>query len=104
MTTTQSMIAGLPPVHPGELLREDILPSVEISKTQLAERLHVSRQTFHDILAGKQAVTAGMALRLGRLFGNSAEFWLRLQQTYDLKRAELELAAELATIEPLAAA
>ena len=69
-----------------------------------AERLHVSRQTFHDILAGKQAVTAGMALRLGRLFGNSAEFWLRLQQTYDLKRAELELAAELATIEPLAAA
>ena len=76
------------PVHPGELLREDVLPGLGISKTAVAEALKISRQTFYDILNEKQPVTAGMAVRFGKLFGNGAAFWVALQRNYDLARAE----------------
>ena len=56
---------GLPPMHPGELLREEILPALNRSKTEIARLLGVSRQTLYDILDEKQPVTPGMALRLG---------------------------------------
>lgn len=102
-TTHTSMIRGLPPVHPGELLREDILPAAGVPKTRISEMLGLSRQTLYDILAEKQAVTAAVALRLGRLFGNSPEFWLRMQNTYDLKRAEQEIGAQLDAIPHLEA-
>ena len=61
---------GLPPMHPGELLREEILPALARPKTEIAKLLGVSRQTLYDILAEKQPVTPVMALRLGKLCGN----------------------------------
>ena len=79
---------AMDPAHPGELLREDVLPGLGISKTAVAEALKISRQTFYDILSEKQPVTAGMAVRFGKLFGNGAAFWVALQRDYDLARAE----------------
>jgi addiction module HigA family antidote len=61
---------GLPPMHPGELLREEILPALDRSRTENARLLGVSRQTLYDVLKAKQPVTPGMALRLGKLCGN----------------------------------
>ena len=61
---------GLPPMHPGELLREEILPALDRPKTEIAKLLGVSRQTLYDVLKEKQPVTPGMALRLGKLCGN----------------------------------
>src|SRR5947209_10172377 len=74
---------GLPPMHPGELLREEVLPALDRSKTEIARLLGVSRQTLYDILAQKQPVTPGMALRLGKLCGNGPDLWLNLQKRYD---------------------
>lgn len=76
------------PVHPGEILREDILPALSMSKTAVAEALGISRQTLYDILNEKQPVTAEMAVRFGKLFGNGARFWANLQRSYDLAMAE----------------
>lgn len=103
MTTINPLLAGLPPTHPGEILREDVLPAVDLSKAEIARRLGVSRQTLYDILNEKQPVTAGVALRLGKLFGNGPTLWANLQANYDLKVAERELAAELAAIETIEA-
>ncbi len=91
-------------MHPGELLREDILPATGLTKTEIARKLGVSRQTLHDLVAERQPVTVAMALRLGKLFGNSAEFWLNLQRNYDLRILEREMADELAAIPTLDAA
>lgn len=88
------------PPHPGELLREDILPALEMNVKEAAEALHVTRQTLHRILAGKMAITPAMALRLGKFCGNGPRLWLRLQGAYDLWHAERELADELAGIKP----
>lgn len=82
---------GLPAMHPGELLREDIIPASGVSKTEIARLLAISRQTLYDILDERQPVTVAMALRLGKLFGNGPVFWINLQRTYDLERAEREV-------------
>jgi len=82
---------GLPPMHPGELLREEILPALDRSKTEIARLLGVSRQTLYDVLKEKQPVTPVMALRLGKLCGNGPDLWLNLQKRYDLDQAEREL-------------
>jgi addiction module HigA family antidote len=95
---------GLRPVHPGELLREDILPAVKRPKTEIARLLGISRQTLYDILNEKQPVTPAMALRLARMFGGSAESWVRMQSNYDLKIAERELGDALDAIPLLEAA
>ena len=78
---------GLPPVHPGEILKEDVLPEVGLSVTATARALGVSRQMVHDILAGRKPLSAVMCLKLSRLLGSTPEFWMRLQADYDLKRA-----------------
>ena len=78
---------GLPPVHPGEIIREDILPSVGLSVTAAAKTLGVSRQMLHDILAERKPMSAIMCLKVSRLFGSSPELWMRLQASYDLKKA-----------------
>ena len=77
----------LPPVHPGEIIRKDILPSVDLSVTATAKALGVSRQMFHNILAGRKPLSAVMCLKISRLFGSTPEFWMRLQAEYDLKKA-----------------
>ena len=78
---------GLPPVHPGAIIREDILPEVGLSVTAAAKALGVSRQMVHDILAGRKPLSAVMCLKVARLFGSRPEFWMRLQAEYDLKKA-----------------
>ena len=80
--------ASIEPAHPGEILREDILPALSMSKTAVAEALGISRQTLYDILDEKQPVTAVMAVRFGKLFGNGARFWVNLQRRHDLAIAE----------------
>jgi antitoxin HigA-1 len=87
---------GLPPMHPRELLREEILPALNRSKAEIAKLLGVSRQTLYDILDEKQPVTAVMALRLGKLCGNGPELWLNLQKRYDLHRAEQRFGEKIA--------
>jgi addiction module HigA family antidote len=79
---------GLPPLHPGEILKEDVLASVGLSVTAAAKALRVSRQMLHDILAGRKPLSAIMCLKVSRLFGGSPEVWMRLQAAYDLKNAE----------------
>ena len=79
---------GMPPIHPGETIKEDILPSTGLSVSAAAKALGVSRQMLHDILAERKPLSAVMCLRLSRLFGSSPEVWMRLQAAYDLKRAE----------------
>ena len=86
------------PTHPGELLREDVLPALKISVSEAARKLRVSRQTLHRILAGDAGVTPDMAVRLGKFCGNGPGLWLRMQQAYDLWHAEQRLANELTKI------
>jgi addiction module HigA family antidote len=88
------------PTHPGEILREDVLPALDMSVTDAANALHVTRQTLHRILAGSTSVTPEMALRLGKFCGNGPALWLRMQEAYDLWHAERDIADELATIKP----
>src|SRR6266436_9034278 len=92
---------GLPPMHPGELLREEILPTLDRSKAEIARLLGVSRQTLYDILAEKQPVTPGMALRLGKLCGNGPDLWLNLQKRCDLHHAQQELGETIKKIPTL---
>ncbi len=83
------------PVHPGSILREDVLPSLGLSITEAARELGISRQMLHRILKGTHPITPSMALRLGRFCDSNPMLWLRMQQAYDLKKAELELRDEL---------
>jgi antitoxin HigA-1 len=86
---------GMKPVHPGEILRPDVLPALELSISEAARQLGVSRQMLHAILSARSAVSPEMAVRLGRFCGNGAAFWLRLQSAHDLWHAERKLQAEL---------
>lgn len=70
--------------NPGEILREDFLSEYELSVTALAEALSVSRQSVNELLRERRAVSPEMALRLGKLFSTSLEFWLNLQRNVDL--------------------
>lgn len=89
----------MPPVHPGELLREEVFPAMGMSVAEAARGMRISRQMLHGILAEKRSVTPEMALRLGKLIGNGPGLWLRMQQDYDLWRAQAMLAEELGQIE-----
>jgi len=88
-------------VHPGEILREDILPDIKMTESRLAEHLNVSRMTVNRLINERQSLSPDMALRLGKLFGNSPGFWLNLQNAYDLSKAEHSMAMELKKIKPL---
>ena len=79
---------SIDPVHPGEILSEEVLPALSMSRTGVAKAFGISRQTLYDILNEKQPVTAGMAVRFGKLFGNGAGFWVNLQRLHDLAVAE----------------
>ena len=96
---------GLPPVHPGEIIREDILPEVGLSVTAAAKALGVSRQMVHGILAGRKPLSAIMCLKISRLFGSTPEFWMRLQADYDLKIAvrNKKVMDRIARMEPVKA-
>jgi addiction module HigA family antidote len=79
---------GLPPVHPGGIINEDILLSVGLSVTAAAKAPGVSRQMLHGIRAGRKSLSRIMPLKVARLFGGSPEVWMRLQAAYDLKKSE----------------
>jgi addiction module HigA family antidote len=92
------------PIHPGELLREDVLPALDLSVSEAAKALRISRQTLHRVLAGTSAVTPAMALRIGKFCGNGPGVWLRMQEAYDLWHAKRAMGAELAKIKTAKAA
>ena len=92
------------PVHPGEVLLEDFLKPMGISRYRLAKSLGVPAQRIHDLVHGRRAMTADTALRLARAFAMEARFWMNLQSRYDLDRAEDALADRLdREVQPLAA-
>ena len=92
------------PTHPGAVLREDVLAALRVSVKDAARALGVSRQALHALLPERAAVTAPMAVRLGKLCGNGPGLWLRMQQSRDLWRAERDMADVVAAIPTLRAA
>ena len=92
------------PTHPGEMLREDLLPDYGLTVAGLAGSLGVSRQTGNEILRERRALSPEMALRLSRLFGNTPEFWLNAQRAVDLWDAAQAIKADVDQIKPLSAA
>lgn len=78
----------LPPVHPGEILRDEFLTPMAISVYELANAIKVPRSRANDIVLGRRAITTDTAMRLGRYFGMSPEFWINLQARYDLDVAD----------------
>jgi len=95
-------MSKLKPVTPGELLREEFLVPMGLSKYRLAKEIGVPAQRIGDIVAGKRAITADTDLRLCRFFGLSNGYWLRAQAAYDTEVAEEALAKTLAKIKPWA--
>jgi len=91
------------PTHPGAILREDILPELGMSQTELARRLNVSRLTVSDLIHEKRALSADMAMRLARLLDTTPESWLAMQQALDLWELENERGPEYRKIEHVAA-
>jgi len=87
------------PTHPGEILREDVLPALGISVSEAARRMGISRQQLHRVLACTHPITTEMALRIGKFAGNGPGLWLRMQQTYDLWHAGQRMKSELSKIE-----
>lgn len=80
MTSTK-----MSPIHPGEILKEEFLDEMGISQYRLAKDINVPPRRINEIVQGKRAITADTALRLGRYFGISAQFWINLQARYDLE-------------------
>jgi len=95
------MTEKLEPIAPGEILFHEFMEPLGISQNQLARDLNVSVPRINEIVNGKRAITSDTALRLARYFNTSPEFWMNLQQRYDLKIAQTELASEIEqTIKP----
>ena len=85
----------LPPIHPGEILIEEFLKPMGISQYRVAKDISVPPRRINEIVHGKRAITADTALRLGRFFNMSPQFWLNLQNRYDLEITEDQLADRL---------
>lgn len=85
---------GMRPVHPGEILRDE-LEALDLSATALARELDVPVNRITAILHGQRGVTANTAARLARYFGTTPQVWLNLQENYELRRAEIEASREI---------
>lgn len=90
------------PTHPGELLREDVVPATKTSKVEIAKMLGISRQHLHDILAERKPVSAEVAVRLAKLFGTDPLLWIRMQGAYDAWNASRKV--DVSTVPTLIAA
>lgn len=101
-STTTDPLRDLPPVHPGEVLNELYLEPLELSAGALAKRLHVPRTRVERLVAGKTGISPDTAMRLARCFGTTPNYWMNLQQRYELSLAQREHAYDV--IEPLTAA
>lgn len=95
-------VNGLTAIHPGEFLRET-LDELGLTQAAFADALGVSAMRVSHLLKGQRPVTAELALRLGRALGQTPQYWLNLQTTYDLKIAQAELKDSLAKVRALAA-
>ncbi len=102
--TTTDMIDKLAPIHPGEVLMEDFIEGFGLTQHKLALSIGVPPRRINEIVHGKRAITADTALRLGKYFGTSAQFWLNLQTHYDLDLAEDRVADQIEAITPLKSA
>jgi addiction module HigA family antidote len=94
----------LPPMHPGEVLREEFLIPMGLSAGAVAKACNLPRTRIERIAKEETPITADTALRLGKFFGVSAEFWLNLQSYYDLLKARQVIEPDLAKIQPRRAA
>lgn len=86
------------PIHPGEILSKDFLDPMGITAYRLARDIRIDQTRVSEILRGKRGISVDTALRLGKYFGISAEFWLNIQRRYDLERKRLELQSILTAI------
>lgn len=91
------------PPHPGEMLKEDVLPAMGLTVTEAAEQLGVARVTLSRMINGHAAISADMAIRLSQWLGGTAEIWLRLQLQYDLWHAEKNSKIKIKPAQQLAA-
>jgi addiction module HigA family antidote len=91
------------PTHPGAILREDVLPALGMTQTELAQRLGVSRLSVSDLIHEKRAMTPEMAARIGKLLETSPESWLRMQDAVDLWEVQ-QHPEKLASIKPIKSA
>ena len=93
----------LPPIHPGEILREEFMKPRELSQNALARALNVPPRRINEIVSAKRSITADTALRLARYFGTSAEMWTGLQADYDLRLTRYKKQKQIdREVEPLA--
>ncbi len=99
---TKKPVNGLPAIHPGEFLRET-LQELGLTQAALADAIGVSPMRVSHLLRGDRPVTAELALRLGRALGQTPQYWLNLQTTYDLKVAQTEMKGDLLAVRKLAA-
>jgi addiction module HigA family antidote len=88
------------PTHPGEMLLEEFLLPTGLTQRELADAIHVPYQRINEIINGRRGITPGTALRLGRFFGMSADFWMNLQLRWDLYHAQRSEAEDIKTIRP----
>ena len=89
-------------IHPGEILREEFLKPMGISVYRLAKGIRLSRSRLNDIVREKRAISADTAVRLGRYFGTTPQFWMNMQASYELRQAENALGREINGIIPVA--
>ena len=88
----------LPNIHPGEVLKEEFLVPMNISAYRLAKAINISQTRISEIIHGKRSITADTAIRFSKFFGTTAEFWLNLQNLYDLEEEEKNHASEFESI------
>ena len=88
-------MARLAPIHPGEVLQEEVLKPLHLSVNQLAKALAVDAPRLNEIVRGRRGISADTALRLSRYLGTSAQFWLNLQTSYDLRITEQQKGAAI---------
>ena len=97
-----TIVATLPPLHPGEVLREEFLKPMELTPYAVAKACGVPRTRMERIASEETGITADTALRLSKAFGTTARMWLNLQNSYDMRVAKREIGKELAGIERIA--
>jgi addiction module HigA family antidote len=90
-------------VHPGEILIEEFLRPMEISQTRLAHSIGVPPRRINEIVLGKRGITADTALRLAKVFGTSVQFWMGLQDEYEVREAQSAIKEQLERMMPIAA-
>jgi addiction module HigA family antidote len=85
----------LPPIHPGEILKEEFMVPLKLSANKLASLLNIPTNRITAIVNGERAITADTAFRLAKCFGTSVEFWMNMQSSYEMQKAKFENILEI---------